>query len=166
MEILFTSSYISNQALSKEVYSYLYFKRRFALICQAIMILAWVYGLVEGIFHQNYNWILLGFVPLYLLIRYLSYHYQVRAVMKRNYEMYGNEITVETIVTEEYIQSNASTGAVMKVEYCNIRKAVQTKNLILLQTKANVVLIFPKADFTKESREEFLAFLRGKGIKA
>ena len=75
------------------------------------------------------------------------------------------EISVETIVTNEYIQNTASTGAVNKLEYDKIRNSVQTKNLILLRSKANLIYIFRKDTFTKGNKEDFISFLNGKGVK-
>lgn len=46
-----------------------------------------------------------------------------------------------------------------------IVKAVQTENLILLRSKANLIYIFRKDTFIKGTHEEFIMFLRGKGIK-
>ena len=75
------------------------------------------------------------------------------------------EIFVETIVTNEYIQNTASTGAVNKLEYNKIRNSVQTKNLILLRSKANLIYIFRKDTFTKGDKESFIRFLNNKGVK-
>jgi hypothetical protein len=46
-----------------------------------------------------------------------------------------------------------------------IKGAVQTKNLILLRTKANMIWIFRKDSFSVGSKEEFISFLKNKGIK-
>ncbi len=86
-------------------------------------------------------------------------------MVNRDSEVHGKEISVETIVTNEYIQNTASTGAVNKLEYDKIRNSVQTKNLILLQSKANLIYIFRKDSFTKGDIESFIRFLNGKGVK-
>lgn len=99
------------------------------------------------------------------LFQLYCYFRQVNAVVKRDEEVHGNEIAVETIVTEEYIQSTAATGAVNKLGYDKIRYAVQTKNLILLRSKANLIYIFRKDTFTKGTLDDFVTFLKAKGIK-
>ena len=86
-------------------------------------------------------------------------------MVKRDSEVHGKEISVETIVTNECIQNTASTGAVNKLEYDKIRSAVKTKNLILLRSKANLIYIFRKDTFSKGTTDEFIAFLTSKGIK-
>ena len=41
----------------------------------------------------------------------------------------------------------------------------QTKNLILLKSRANLIYILRKDTFTKGTKDDFIAFLRSKGIK-
>lgn len=41
----------------------------------------------------------------------------------------------------------------------------KTKNLILLQSKASLIYIFRKDTFTKGTTDDFVIFLRSKGIK-
>ena len=86
-------------------------------------------------------------------------------MVKRDIEVHGKEISVETIVTDDFIQNKASTGAVNKLELNRIKNAAQTKNLILLRSKANLIFIFRKDTFTKGSKDDFIAFLKTKGIK-
>ena len=86
-------------------------------------------------------------------------------MVKRDSEFHGKEISIETIVTNEYIQNTASTGAVNKLEYDKIKNVAQTKNLILLRSKANLIYIFRKDTFAKGNKEDFADFLRSKGIK-
>ncbi|MGI6745062.1 MAG: hypothetical protein ACOX45_02610 [Acutalibacteraceae bacterium] len=42
---------------------------------------------------------------------------------------------------------------------------MQTKNLILLRSEANLVYIFCKDTFSKGTPDEFLTFLSKKGLK-
>ena len=86
-------------------------------------------------------------------------------MVKRDNEVHGKEISVETVITNEYIQNTATTGTVNSVGYDKIRNAVQTKNLILLRSKANLIYIFRKDTFMKGTKDEFIAFLGTKGIK-
>ena len=111
------------------------------------------------------KWGVFIFVPLFLLFQLYCYFRQVNTMVKRDSEVHGKEISVETIVTNEYIQNTASTGAVNKLEYDKIRSAVKTKNLILLRSKANLIYIFRKDTFSKGTKDEFIAFLASKGIK-
>ncbi len=77
----------------------------------------------------------------------------------------GNSIHVDTIVTNEFIQNTSSTGSVNRIPYSKIKKVIQTKNLILLRSEANLVYIFCKDTFSKGTPDEFLTFLSKKGLK-
>ena len=100
-----------------------------------------------------------------MLLPSLFYHFQVKTVIARDLETHGKAVGVEITVTDEFIESKASTGAVCKLDYGNIRVAVQTKNLIILRTRANLLYNFKKDSFTVGRAEEFLLFLKSKGIK-
>ena len=165
MEILFENSYVRNKLLAKEIYTYYYFQRKWLVVCYAMLLLSFLSNIFISIFEKTYNWGVFIFVPLFLLFQLYCYFRQVNTMVKRDSEVHGKEISVETIVTNEYIQNTASTGAVNKLEYDKIRNSVQTKNLILLRSKANLIYIFRKDTFTKGNKEDFISFLNGKGIK-
>ena len=165
MEILFENSYIRNKQLAKEIYMYYYFQRKWLVVCYALLLLAFLANILISIFEKTYNWSIFVFVPLFFLFQFYCYFRQVNTMVNRDSEVHGKEISVETIVTNEYIQNTASTGAVNKLEYYKIRSAVQTKNLILLRSKANLIYIFRKDTFTKGNKEDFISFLNGKGVK-
>ncbi len=165
MEILFVNSYVRNKELAKEIYRYYHFQRKLLVVCHILILLSLIANLLGSIFDEKHNLEIIIFVLFYFFLRVFSYYNQVNAMVKRDNEMYGKEITVETIVTEEFIQNTASSGSVNKIEYGKIRSAVQTKNLILLRSKANLIYIFRKDTFTKGTAEMFIAFLMTKGIK-
>ena len=165
MEILFENSYVRNKELAKEIYRYYYFQRKWLVVCYALLLLSFLSNIFISIFEKKYNWGVFIFVPLFLLFQLYCYFRQVNTMVKRDSEVHGKEISVETIVTNEYIQNTASTGAVNKLEYDKIRNSVQTKNLILLRSKANLIYIFRKDTFTKGNKEDFISFLNGKGVK-
>ena len=86
-------------------------------------------------------------------------------MIKRDNEVYGKEIKVETIVTDSFIQITASTEAVSQIEYHKFKGAFQTKNLVVLRSKARLLYIFDKNTFEVGTVEEFISFLKTKGIK-
>ena len=163
METLFENSYVRNKELAKEIYRYYYFQRKGLIVCYVLLLLSFFGNIL--IFEKTYNWGVCIFVPLFFLFQLYCYFRQVNTMVKRDIEVHGKEISVETIVTNEYIQNTASTGAVNKLEYDKIRNSVQTKNLILLRSKANLIYIFRKDTFTKGNKEDFISFLNGKGVK-
>jgi len=165
MEIFFENSYVRNKELAKEIYRYYYFQRKWLVVCYALLLLSFLSNIFISIFEKTYNWGVFIFVPLFLFFQLYCYFRQVNTMVKRDSEVHGKEISVETIVTNEYIQNIASTGAVNKLEYDKIRNSVQTKNLILLRSKANLIYIFRKDTFTKGDKESFIRFLNDKGVK-
>ena len=73
------------------------------------------------------------------------------------YTAYENEVTLEYI-NSEYKNRTAIT-------YESIKKVMQTKNYCFLISKAELVYAFKKDSFTLGTYEEFLIFLRSKGLK-
>ena len=165
MEVLFENSYVRNKELAKEIYGFYYFQRKWLVVCYFLIALSFLANILFSIFERSYNWGILIFVPLFFLFQIYCYFHQVNTMVKRDNEVHGKEISVETIVTNECIQNTATTGAVNRLEYDKIRNAVQTKNLILLRSKANLIYIFRKDTFTKGTKDDFIAFLKSKGVK-
>ena len=165
MEILFENSYVRNKELAKEIYRYYYFQRKWLVVCYALLLLSFLGNTFISIFEKTYNWGVFIFVPAFFLFQLFCYSRQVNSMIKRDDEVHGKEISVKTIITDEFIQNTASTGAVNKLEYDKIRNAAQTKNLILLRSKANLIYIFRKDTFTKGTKDDFIAFLKVKGVK-
>ena len=165
MEALFENSYVRNKELVKELYRYFYLHRKLLFISYVLLFVGFIANLLLYILGNEINLVAVIMVPSLYLFQFLRYLLQVNAVVKRDKEVFGDGITVDTVVTEESIQVTASNGAVNKLEYINVKKAVSTKNLILLRTKANLVYILKKDSFTKGTSDEFITFLKSKGIK-
>ena len=165
MEVLFENSYTRDEKLIKEIYRYEYFRRKLLIIFDVVVMLCLLSNILILVVEKECYWGVFILAPLFFLYQFFCYWRQVRMILKRDQEVHGNEISVETIVTNEYIQNTASTGAVNQLAYENIRNVVQTKNLILLRSEANLVYIFRKDAFTKGNAEDFIKFLKDKGIK-
>lgn len=165
MEILFKNSYTRNKELAKEIYRFYYFKRKWLIVCYIFFAVSFFANIISAVFYQSYNVGVLVFVPLFVAFQFYCYFHQVNTMIKRDNEVHGKEIEVETIVTTSFIQNTASTGSVNQIEYDKIKNAIQTKNLILLRSKANLIYIFNKDTFDVGTKEEFVSFLMSKGIK-
>ena len=147
------------------MYGYYYFKRKWLVVIYIFLLVSFAANLLSFIFNETCNWFVFIFAPLYFLCQFYCYFYQVNIMIKRDFEVHGKEIRVETIVTNEYIQNTASTGAVNKLEFDKIKKASHTKNLILLRTNTNLIFVLRKDTFTKGNKDDFVHFLSSKGIK-
>ena len=165
MEILFKNSYTRNRELAKEIYRFYYFQRKLLVFTYFLLAFSFLANIVCVAVGISYNIGILIFVPLFVAIQFYCYFHQVNIMVKRDNEVHGKEINVETTVTDSYIQNVASTGSVYQIGYDDIKNAVQTKNLILLRSKSNLIYIFDKNTFDIGTKEEFLLFLTSKGIK-
>ena len=164
MEILFTNTYVRNKKLAQEIYRYFCFRRRLIIVCYVLMAITFLLNLILLAFGESPEPFTIIFPVVFIILMILSYFSQVNAMIKRDLEVHGQEISVKTIVTDAYIENTASTGSVNQIEYNKIRYAVQTRNLILLRSKANLIYIFRKDTFEVGTKEEFITFLKGKGI--
>ena len=166
METKFENRFVRTKELTKEIYSYFYFKRPLTV---ALFILAWIVFILHVILLiLDGSYMLMGILlaPIFTLLQLLLYTQQISVTEKREKEMYDGNISVVCLVTDECIINTASTGAESRLEYKNIAGVVQTKNLILLRTKAKVLYIFDKNGFVVGTKEEFLDFLKGKMAKS
>ena len=165
MEILFQNTYVANKELYKEIYWYAYFQRKFFVFSYFVLAFYFVFNLACALFCQRYSLAMFILIPLLFGLRFLGYFSQIHTTVKRNKEVCDEDMRIETVVTDSCIQQTASNGAVNQIEFGKIRYAVQTKNLILLRSKANLMYVFDKRTFTVGSKEAFVSFLMTKGVK-
>lgn len=170
-EILFENSHVRDKATVKEMYSYEFFKKPkqivlFALLAFFVILYVgvniWEY-VYYGIWSMEY-WI---FVPWLLisLLEFLMYKVSVKTTLKRDLEVCGKELEAKFKVTSDSIIGESMTGSVTETGFDKIKSAVQTKNLIILRSKANLLFVFRKDGFSIGTKEDFVAFLKNKGIK-
>ena len=164
MESLFENTYIRDKKVAKEIYGYFYFRRKFYIIVYIMLVIAFAANLVTAICGYSYNLPAFILIPLLFALPFYSYFRQVSILVKRDKEAHGDVVELNTVVTEDFIQITVLTS-VSKVEFDKIKSVIQTKNLILLRTKANMLVIFQKDGFTKGDKDEFVSFLKNKGIK-
>ena len=165
MEPLFENRYIQDEAMIRE------FFRRTQLLSPVYILgyLCCVYFLLNFIF----VWAFFGYCELYYLIftaallgyYWLLYHRSIKLTMNRELEMSsGKPLERRLVVTEDCFIHYTPTSSV-EIPFDSVKKVRQSKNLILVCTKAKQAFVFPKATFTRGTLEEFLAFLKSKGIK-
>jgi len=170
-EILFENSHVRDKATVKEMYGYECFKKPTKIVIFALLaffvilyvgVIIWEY-VYFGIWSMEY-WI---FVP-YLIIpilEFLKYKVSVKTTLKRDLEMFGKPADGTFKVTSDSIIGEASNGAVTETGFDKIKSAAQTKNLIVLRSKANLLYVFRKDGFSIGTKEDFVDFLKNKGIK-
>ena len=164
MEAIFENVCVRNREVTKEIYGYYFFRRNGVVVAYVILGLLFLTNLVM-FFHdrESYSWGLFVFIFLFFVFQISRYYNTVKTTVMRFEEI--GQILIKTTVTDECVCITAPDGASGKLEYCNVNKAIQTKNLIILETKAKLFYVFAKDGFTKGSKEDFVAFLQSKGIK-
>lgn len=165
MNILFENTYIRNKELAKELYGYIFFRRNYLFVAYIVLLISFIINLLSFITTGATNWFVFIFVPFFLLLRLFTYFQSIKLMVKRDNEVNGGPVEVKTLVTDDFIVHTTSTGGVNKLEYNKFKKCNQTKNLILLQSDAKLIYVFKKDGFSVGNCDEFLDFLRNKGIK-
>lgn len=159
MEILFENTYTRTEDVAKEIFRYVFFKRKPLIALGALFLMALILNAYTG------NWTIVTLCIFLALVFVFGYSRNVKLTVRRDEEISQNPITVNTVVTDGYIQPAFSVGSVYKIYFRDIKQAAQTKNYILLTTKAMQIYAFRKDGFTKGTPEELIAFLRTKGYK-
>lgn len=162
MEILFENRYIRDKAFAKEFYRYYYFEKSSLITFYGVLLLT---GILLAVFEKIYLWFVLTFVPVFFAFQFYRYFHQINIMLKQDRKLDGGGVTIHGIATEDFIQSATSSGEFKRVHYDAIQYMKQTKDLILLYSKEESVFIFAKNSFEKGTEEEFIAFLKAKGIR-
>ena len=84
-------------------------------------------------------------------------------IAKRNYKLYGSDVTVELCFYEDRVTvHNRQEGITEDLKYGQIQTVRQSPRLYLLELTGRTGLLMEKTAFTKGSPEDFLPFLRQK----
>ena len=165
MEILFKNSFIKTEEWIKEVNRYMFFKRPRFVVCLVLCLLVLSLGIYKLLFLHIFD-ILFLVVPIcWFTVTPLLYFKTNTITAKRINEIYGNNFEVVYEVTKDGIKQTNSNGAQQQIYYDIIKKGYQTRNYILLHSKANILYAFKKDGFSIGDADGFLTFLRNKGIK-
>ena len=165
MAPLFENSYIRDEAIHREVL----FRFRLLSPVYILCYLFCAYCLYQ-FFTVLILWdyIILRFliIPLlFLLLLIYSCRRNARMLQARDLEINnGQPLRIYLVVTQEGITSYDPNGSAT-IPFDRIRRVTQSKNLIFLITKARVIWIFPKATFIRCNPEDFLSFLKTKGLR-
>ena len=120
------------------------------------------YGIYLAVEYKDYLFLIISF--FLIVFQLFRYFISVDTAVKRDKEISDNGIECEVVVTNDFVQNTTSTGSLVKYEFVKIKEAVQTKNLIVLFTKTNLMVIFRKDSFEIGTKEELVSFLKAKGI--
>ena len=164
MEILFQSSYVQDRELAKEYFRFQYWQRKMLVIVHIYLVIGWVINVVSLFLEGGDSTFFLFFVPGFLLVQWINYLLSIRKIVKRNADLTNGALEIETVVTDTYVESTNSLGTKVTLTLDDLKNYDQTKNLILVRTKAGTTFIFRKDSFTHGTAEEFIDFLHSNGV--
>lgn len=165
MDTLFVNRHTRNRALAKELYGYYYFRRPLSLVTWSVLLLCLAANVTFGVLGNKISGMVSVALAACLLLRFYSYYYMVNTMVKRDLELYEKEVEVETVVREDGTEVTTSFGETIALRYHTVKTVFQTKNYIFLRTKSNLIHIISRNGFTIGTSEDFLRFLKDKGLR-
>ena len=164
--MLFENHYERTPEVIKELFRAIYFKRPLTLavylVLGAIAVVNIIDAIASGVF-QFGGWV---YIVIFALMQLVMYNNSVKNAIAKDREKFGAQaLKVRTVVTDEGIQCTYGEKTVDPIPVTEIKKVFTTKSLILLHTKARLLMIFHKDNFTVGTREAFLNYLRENGLK-
>ena len=164
--VLFESTHTRNEAFHKEIYFHHYYKNKFYIVLDILMVVSLLINLLGLVFDVEPDYTVFACFVFFVLIQAWSYRRAVKVSMAREREVSSNgEIMYTVAVCDNTITHKSSIGSEYTIEFSSIKKAYTTKNYIVLQSVAKQLYILKKDGFAIGNCEDFLIFLRGKGYK-
>lgn len=165
METLFENKYTRNKEWAKEIWTYNLFFAPFSLIVNSLIAFLFVIGVFYTLMNDfSLLWAVIVPIAWFAFVIFLC-NRNIALTVKRDIEMYGKTIDATVIVTNDNIKVSNTSGVDARLNYCDVKKSVITKNYIFLLSKTNTVYTFRKNSFTVGNQEQFISFLNYKGIK-
>jgi hypothetical protein len=165
MEMLFENKHTKDKQWAKDIFKYVHFRQSIMIVVHVLLALYLIIGICNSIAGGCIDWYFISIPVIWLALNVFLYRRNVNTVIKRDLELHGKPIEDIATVTEDIIKVTQSTGAEYRLNYCDIKKAVQTKEYVYLWSKTNVIFSFKKDSFTCGDPKNFVLFLNNKGIK-
>jgi len=146
------------------IYSYIYFWRPARIVLNILLIL---YVAILALIVSNGILFFVAVMVIYYLWMYFLYRRDIKRSVLARKELYGDQYDAESTVifTDEMGRSAADGREGIMIRYDTIKRVLSLKKHILIHSKAGNVFLFRKDSFTVGTAEEFLAFLKSKGVK-
>lgn len=167
MEVLFENNLIRNRDVLNTFYAYFYFKTPLSIVIFSICGLSVILQILSYIFWWDIDILITTeFIPLFIAIPCILYSRSVTNTAKRDKEQFGTDsLLVTTSITKDSLQCTYGELQAAPVALDQIKKIVVTKKLILMFSKAKLCYILDKNNFTIGTYDDFIPFLRSKGLK-
>lgn len=165
MEILFENKCINNEKWAKEFTKVAYFHTPLFFTLHIISLALFTFGIIKLLLFRTID-IFCLFIPAeFIIVILISRFIRIKRTMKIKSEMYGENPEVISKATEDYFEQIHSNGMQYKILYDTIKRGYKTNDYIFLHSKANVAYSFSRNRFSVGTEQEFIDFLRRKGIK-
>ena len=162
---MFENKYTRDKEWAKDIYGYICIKRPIMFVFYVLFAIYLIKGILDLIIIHRAE-LFCFIVPLaWCVVIAFSYKRNVKLALRRDMELHSKPIDVTVTVTDDMMIHSQSTGAEYNLRYSDIKKAVQTKKYIYVWSKANMLYSLKKDAFTYGSADDFVKFLRSKGIK-
>ena len=168
-EPLFKNSFVRDENSIKEMYKQMYFSfARLAPFCiLAFLVLVFI---IIYIFKSPWGdplviYFFLIFCISIAIATIINYRRSVKNTIQREKELGNNGTLMQELSVFEDKVIFQMRGNTLTIEFENITSFGMTNNYVYLISKGKVWYDFKKDSFTLGSAEEFIDFLRSKGIK-
>lgn len=167
MDVLFENRLIRNKDVFKAFYQYLYFKKPFPIVMFCICGIIVTRYLLRLLFLQYFVFDILVIYPIvYIPLLLIAYSVAVNTSVKRDIEQFGTSaLLITTSFKNDSLCCTYGEVQTAPVMLDQIKKVVTTKKLILIFSKAKLCYILDKDNFTIGKLNDFIDFLRNKGLK-
>ena len=164
-EPLFKNRFVRDESTAKELYKNYYLSgkhRTIYIILLVLLPLSFIISFDEGL--GTFLYILLCTVLIAVMVA-VAYRKNVKMTLERDRERAnGQEPINELTVYEDSVEIEIF-GSKQTLDLANIHHASITKNYVNVFSKAQFIYIFKKDSFTLGNAEDFIEFLKSKGIK-
>ncbi|MBE5779958.1 MAG: YcxB family protein [Clostridiales bacterium] len=165
MESLFENKHAINRRFLKELYLYQYFLHPASMAVHLILIALFILYLFWDT-GTMIRYILLIYVPLFLITRVIRYLRTVRLMEKRYQEVGGGKEVENTIIVyPDRLHLSSSNGGANQLPLSEIKNSFSTKHFYFLRSRSKLAYSFAKDGFVKGDLQGLIAFLKEKGLK-
>ena len=162
-EPIFKNVFVRDEETLREFYKHNYFASplfRIIYIGYAVLLLMSLLVYDLTLFA---SYLFLGLI--FALILFFKYSQNLKITVARDKELAsGRDMVTEIFVFDDKIEHTA-LGNSQALGFESIKRVQQSKNYIYVISNAKLVYIFKKDSFTLGTPEEFIEFLKSKGIK-
>lgn len=167
-EILFENKFRRDKTTFKEIFFSYFFCSPIVIvysIISALYTVSFILAIISGPQAVKDSILVMLFILFGYAILFIKYFQSVKIASERDNEVSGAEgIDCLITVTNDEIISNIKENNVA-LSFDKLEKAYQTKNYIVVETKAKLSYILKKDSFNVGDADSFIVFLREKGIR-